>query len=448
MQFKETDLEITIRTLLQIEKVQEKRKLEKLFLNDDPLHNLLLKCMRVIKRLQFHSSIDRMFPMDDDRLRFTLHKCYCCKQRVHNFHQVYDYLCSSCGALNWDKRHDFADLSGYNALVTGARIKLGFHTALKLLRCGATVFVTSRFLDDTLTRYSSESDYAYFKDRLHIIRADFTRYSDITNISITLQNYLLSRDERLHILINNAAQTVRRPADFYASIIDKETLPIILPPDLPPKDGALLENTTNTDSALFLFPPGKVDEDGQQIDLRRENSWSTEIHDTDILEVAEVLTINTMAPFILIKELLPLMKKKDSPLHSDSKVQHPHAHAHAHAYIVNVSSTEGVFTSQTRKSHVHTNMAKAALNMLTETIHSSFRKYDIFVNSVDPGFVSDMSPKCETDRKSQLPLDMWDGASRILDPIYMGTRGCTDSGFFFKCYSKYDWSNKKSKPDK
>jgi len=68
-------------------------------------------------------------------------------------HHFYDCLCFICGDFNFLKRNQKADLTGLIALVTGARIKIGFEIAIKLLRDGATVIATTRFWKDAFLRY-------------------------------------------------------------------------------------------------------------------------------------------------------------------------------------------------------------------------------------------------------------------------------------------------------
>jgi hypothetical protein len=83
--------------------------------------------------------------------------CYTCKRPFVDLHFFYDQLCPACAELNYSKRNETVDLSGRIALVTGARVKIGFRAALKLLRCGCTVIATSRFAADCAERFARES---------------------------------------------------------------------------------------------------------------------------------------------------------------------------------------------------------------------------------------------------------------------------------------------------
>ena len=82
--------------------------------------------------------------------------CYTCKRPFRDLHFFYDQLCPACAALNYQKRNEMANLTDRVALVTGARVKIGYRIALKLLRCGATVIATSRFAADCARRYAAE----------------------------------------------------------------------------------------------------------------------------------------------------------------------------------------------------------------------------------------------------------------------------------------------------
>jgi NAD(P)-dependent dehydrogenase (short-subunit alcohol dehydrogenase family) len=109
-------------------------------------------------------------------------------------------------------------MTGLTALVTGARIKIGYEIALRLLREGATVYATSRFPNDTVLRYRKEADYDQWKSRLFIIQCDFLSQPQVSALIAHLQQKV----EKLDILINNAAQTIVRPTEFYALEIRNE----------------------------------------------------------------------------------------------------------------------------------------------------------------------------------------------------------------------------------
>ncbi len=154
-----------------------------------------------------------------------------------------------------------------------------------------------------------------------------------------------------------------------------------------------------------LFPAGRYDEDSQQVDLRTINSWRLRLHEVETPELLEVQLVNAIAPYILNARLKPLMMKSGA----------------RDLHIVNVSAMEGQFyrTTKTDK-HPHTNMAKAALNMMTRTSAPDYVRDGIHMNAVDTGWVTDEDPAVHAARKAEEgfapPLDIIDGAARIVDP--------------------------------
>ena len=149
----------------------------------------------------------------------TPRSCYVCKQEFVRLHHFYDALCPECAELNYAKRFQTASLEGRVGLVTGARVKIGYQTALKMLRAGARVIATTRFPHDAALRYAREADFEDWKDRLHVHGLDL-RHSPSVEI---FARYVEHSFERLDILVNNACQTVRRPPGFYAHLLETET---------------------------------------------------------------------------------------------------------------------------------------------------------------------------------------------------------------------------------
>ncbi|MFB2919231.1 MULTISPECIES: SDR family NAD(P)-dependent oxidoreductase [Aerosakkonema] len=367
------------------------------------------------------------------------------------------------------KRNQTADLQGLFALITGARVNIGYAVALRLLRAGATVIATTRFPHDAATRYAKESDFCKWKNRLQIYGLDLRNLANVERFT----QHIVSFYPALDIIINNAAQTIRRPPAFYQHLVDFESLSLDeLPEEIQPllvRDRYLAISKLNEETkflgsdegkyfkdaiapnnlslainspltsqlALFpgdnqhdaaLFPPGMYEEDGQQIDLRAFNSWLMKDDEVSILELLEVHVINAIAPFIINSRLKQLMNKKET-----SK------------YIVNVSSMEGRFNGVDKPwRHPHTNMAKASLHMMTRTCAKEYAKHNIFMNCVDPGWISFQHPyqmaKAMQERGNKPPFDAIDAAARICNPIYVGfNEGRNLFGKFFKDYTETEW---------
>jgi hypothetical protein len=148
--------------------------------------------------------------------------CYVCKTVYTKLHHFYDTMCTDCGDLNYAKRFQTTDLTDQVAVITGSRLKIGYHITLMLLRSGATVIATTRFPADSAIRFAKEDDYSKWSHRLHIHGLDLRH---IPSVEIFC-NYIEQQYSRLDILINNAAQTVRRPSGFYFHLMENEKRPI------------------------------------------------------------------------------------------------------------------------------------------------------------------------------------------------------------------------------
>ena len=179
-----------------------------------------------------------------------------------------------------------------------------------------------------------------------------------------------------------------------------------------------------------LFPTGQYDSDLQQVDLRAINSWRLRLAEVPTVELLEVHLVNAVAPFILNARLKPLMERVET----------------RDAHIVNVSAMEGVFyRAYKTDKHPHTNMAKAALNMLTRTSAQDYAASGIHMNSVDTGWITDEDPAAIATRKREdlgfhPPLDQIDAAARICDPIFDGLlTGEHKWGQFLKDYHIANW---------
>ncbi|MEQ9497535.1 MAG: SDR family oxidoreductase [Deltaproteobacteria bacterium] len=361
--------------------------------------------------------------------------CYVCKASFDRVHFFYDQMCPPCAELNWAKRTQTADLSGRTALVTGGRVKIGYQAAIKLLRAGARVVVTTRFPCDAAERFAHEDDHADWDDRLAIYGLDLRHTPSVERFT----RAFLEREPRLDFLLNNACQTVRRPAGFYRHLIEGETTEALpatvasraLTPVADALTSAMLTQVPllPEDLETVAYPLGALDQDLQQVDLRETNSWRLRLDEVETLELFEVFLVNAVAPFVLNARLKPAM------LRVASRDKH----------IVNVSAMEGQFyrVFKTDK-HPHTNMAKAALNMMTRTSAPDYLKDGIHMNSVDTGWVTDEDPAAIAERKAAEgftpPLDIVDGAARICDPIFVGMNTQEHVwGQFLKDYRPVAW---------
>ncbi len=378
----------------------------------------------------------------------TARTCYVCRKKYTAIHHFYDQMCLSCGDFNYAKRSPSADLKGRVALLTGARVKIGYQAAIMLLRSGCHVIVLTRFPKDAALRYSREEDFGDWGQRLEIHGIDLRHIPSVERLCARL----IETHDRLDFIINNACQTVRRPPGFYDHLmareleevdgLDPSTRALVAPeePGLTMSErgrglpAAALSQVPlvpgDTERGEALFPAGSFDADLQQMDLRETNSWRLKLAEVPTVELLEVHLVNAVAPFIINARLKPLM------------VRVPTQDKH----IVNVSAVEGQFY-RTFKSdrHPHTNMAKASLNMMTRTSAADYIEDGIHMNSVDTGWVTDEDPIALAQRKREIhrfhpPLDIVDGAARIVDPIFSGVT--TDPhvwGQFLKDYRITDW---------
>lgn len=346
--------------------------------------------------------------------------CYVCKDIYTRLHFFYDRLCPTCATESYRRRVESIDLRGCFAVVTGGRIKIGHEAALRLLRWGAQVLVTSRFPRDTVRRFAEYPDFNHFAERLQVHGLDLRVVPDVE----VFARHVVTSYPRVDILINNAAQTVRRSPAFFAALAAGEAR--ALPAGLAPR---VTERTAPVADEGPL-PALLRDEFGDPADDRAENSWRLKLGEVGTLELLEVQVVNVVAPFLLNAKLRPVMARR---------------RAEDAAYIINVSAPEGRFDRFYKSPyHPHTNMAKAALNMMTRTSAEEYAADGIYMTSVDPGWASNENPEpvaaAMRARGFMPPLDLVDAAARVCDPVVRGRRdGVYLSGVFLKDFMEVSW---------
>ncbi|NDV95742.1 SDR family oxidoreductase [Dysgonomonas sp. 521] len=356
----------------------------------------------------------------------SLDNCYACNQPFDRMHFFYSRLCPECAEYNYRQRFEPIDLTNRNVILTGGRVKIGYATALKVLRAGGNLILTSRFPALALEQLSNEPDYTQWKDRLIVYGLDLRNLRAVEDFI----EFVKSEFKYLDILINNAAQTIKYTDSYYTPLINNEALAF----KKLENGSKLLPNKTSVTQETKLLElkdmPIVFDKNrfGQPVDNREKNSWNSKLDEISMYELLEVNLINQISPYLLIKELKYLFLKSEFP----------------DRFIINVTSSEGQF-SYTNKTifHPHTNMTKAALNMMTRTSAEEFAEDAIYMNSVDVGWVSTGAK--EELRKKQFekgyipPLDSVDGAARILDPIRKIIGGNKLYGKLLKNYKETNW---------
>jgi len=403
--------------------------------------------------------------------------CNTCKVPFDDAHHFYHALCPPCADLNWSKRQQSADMAGKICVVTGGRVRIGYETVLKLLRAGAFVVATTRYPADAALRYSREADFGSWRERLEVCGP--LQLSSLAQVE-AFCDALLHRFPRIHVLVNNAAQTLTRAAGWHVRMAAlEETAAAQLPEAARAmltagaastpwllRDGSgggggdgdggtgaagggeAVGDGTASDEAVAAFraaalqsvseadfPRGRLDESLQPLDLSPENSWSRRLGDVPTAELLHTLAANAAAPFVMCSKLLAAIA--------------PGAEDAAWGHIVNVSALEGKFSvGKKGAGHPHTNMAKAALNMLTHTSAGALLRRRVLMNCVDTGWITDMAPGGVGARAATHqthvgpPLDEEDGAARVLDPVFTHVAdpdGCRPHGKFFKDYHPAPW---------
>ena len=380
--------------------------------------------------------------------------CYICKTRYTTVDAFFHQMCPACAAQNRARRDASVDLTGRSALLTGGRAKIGMYIALRLLRDGAETTITTRFPNDAVRRFTSMPDSDEWLHRLNIVGIDLRDPAQV----VALADSVAERGP-LDILINNAAQTVRRSPGSYAALVDAEVEMIdtsrvaslitmgrtsdahpatlvgaiadaqTVPTGMTADDLTAAALTGGSSSLSRLQDLTAVDAGGLLPDHHHQNSWTQVVHEVDPMELLEVQLANSTAPFILISRLRASMASSPA----------------RRTYVVNVSAMEGQFSRRYKgPGHPHTNMAKAALNMLTRTSAAEMLESDgILMTAVDTGWITDERPHPTKVRLAaegfHAPLDLVDGAARVYDPIVRGEQGEDLFGCFLKDYEPSPW---------
>jgi NAD(P)-dependent dehydrogenase (short-subunit alcohol dehydrogenase family) len=398
----------------------------------------------------------------------TARGCYICKQDFTLVDAFYHWLCPTCAAFSHTKRDQRTDLTGKRALLTGGRAKIGMYIALRLLRDGAHTTITTRFPKDAVRRFSAMEDSAEWLHRLKIVGIDLR---DPTQVIALADD--VAADGPLDILINNACQTVRRSPGAYSQLVELESAPLPAGVELPEMvtfdriseahpaaiagalehhavahhegesvEVAIAAQNAASMTALALTAGGAsleahlagtaIDAGGLLPDVQTNNSWTQVVDEVNPLELLEVQLCNATAPFLLISRLRGAMRAATQG-------------GARRAYVVNVSAMEGQFSRRYKgPGHPHTNMAKAALNMLTRTSAGEMFETDrILMTAVDTGWITDERPHHEKLRIAaegwHAPLDLVDGAARVYDPIVRGQAGEDLYGCFVKDFQPSPW---------
>ena len=307
-----------------------------------------------------------------------------------------------------------------------------------MLRDGAKVIVTTRFPHAAAKRLQAEPGSEEWADRLEIHGLDLRNIPAVESFA----DYLLKTEPAIDILIHNAAQTIRRPNGFYRELVAQEQLPretlpleaIRLVKNGAPSTLAISEGSVSlpalSPEILDILPTDSLEDNEERADSRDVNSWLLRLNEVSALEMLEVQLVNSVAPFLLNSRLKSLLMR--------SKFER--------RFIVNVSAMEGQFSRNKTVYHPHTNMAKAALNMMTRTSGDDYAKDGIYMNSVDTGWVTDENPtpkraRVQSENAFYPPLDIIDGMARIYHPIAEGINNPEEPlfGLFLKDYASCRW---------
>ncbi len=374
------------------------------FVNDNFISNILRASeqtwFNAILFLNVQKTIKNNFP-----------KCYDCK-KIWDGYSLPDYKfhCLECGIKNYKRKNEKACLNDMVFFITGIRVKIGFATALRLLRSGATVIGTTRYPNFALWNYSKEKDYDIWKSKLIIIQADFLVLDSVYSLLNILDKY------KINGFINMAFRTIK-PSEYYSSSLDQIESEL--------ESGIYIKDSDNISNELIVFKPNsktyftdlnQVDITGlinyncnQQIqindfndiqDIPHPNSWEQSIDQIDPKEIVECVALNQLVPTLIINKIKNKLVGKNK-------------------FIIHIGSFEGQFDTSKTDKHIHTNMCKSALNMLIRSLEED-PDLDLHVHTINPGYVTGVKI---TPGKTDYPVSLSDAASKITWPIFQAVLG-------------------------
>lgn len=376
-------------------------------------------------------------------LKYRWSRCYCCPNYVYKVKWIderkVDYLhnediCETCFREEARMMELKCDLRGKWALVTGVRVKIGYQFCLRLLRNGARVFGMTRYPHLALANYKQEKDYEEFKDRLMLIQCDLINVPYLTELLKSLKqeiSVIRGRDKPVFdIVVNNACHTVAPPKEFYEKAHHSENA-LKKALKMKVEESAVTESrlqlktsqefsyiNCQLESGSELQPIVPLDKFGEvAYQIEAKNSWNKSLSELSIDEILNANLINQISPMLIIRELVQELPPEYDP-------------AKYTIVVVNVTSNEGYFRAK-EDAHIHTNMAKASLDMLSYSLHGSTSPLNHrHFYSVDPGFVSSVVTE-------HVPLTPQMGASRLFHPIHQCFEGRPPTHYRYKNYRPF-----------
>jgi 3-oxoacyl-[acyl-carrier protein] reductase len=136
-----------------------------------------------------------------------------------------------------------------------------------------------------------------------------------------------------------------------------------------------------------------------RIDICINNAGINRIHhidETRIKDWDDIIAVNLKAPFMIMREISKLMKKN------------------GYGRIINISSIYGLISREKRSIY---SASKFGIRGLTVATSNELAKYNIFVNTVSPGFVLTDLTKSILSEKEMKELAAQIPARRLASPV-------------------------------